>query len=389
LALLFLVVSFAMASCININKFSLHGMYRARLIRAFLGASNRKRRPNWFTGFDPNDNLSMHDLLKKPLHVINMTLNLVTGGELAWQDRKAESFTSSAMHTGSMWLGYQPSDKYGRVSKLEDEPDRISLGSSVAVSGAAATPNMGYHSSPLLTAVMTLFNARLGAWRPNPGEAGRQVWDASSPTLALSPFYDEALGLTNDTHEWVYLSDGGHFENLGLYEMVARRCHYILAIDAGCDGNYQCDDLIQAMRKIRTDLGIPIEFSDGLPFSTTGEKKGKHYAIGHIHYSHVDPGAEPGILVYVKPALVGNEPRDVVDYHRQHSNFPQQPTTDQWFDESQFESYRCLGEFVIHEILHEEESHSPAVYSLQEFFTIAEKGKLGILPGKFKAAIGL
>ena len=99
-----LLFGLVMGFFINVNKFSLHATYRSRLIRAFLGASRIRetRKPHLFTGFDPDDNIAMRDLPPgKPFHVINAALNLIKGEELAWQERKAESFTMSRLHSGS------------------------------------------------------------------------------------------------------------------------------------------------------------------------------------------------------------------------------------------------------------------------------------------------
>src|SRR5207248_508570 len=140
-----------MGFLINANKFSLHATYRNRLIRAYLAASRLKRRPHLFTGFDPVDNFALRELSpEKPLHVLNGALNLVKGEQLAWQERKAESFTMSRLHCGS-WnqrVGYRPSAEYG---------DGITLGTAMAISGAAANPNMGYYSSPIVGFLMALF----------------------------------------------------------------------------------------------------------------------------------------------------------------------------------------------------------------------------------------
>ena len=150
---------------INVNRFSLHAMYRMRLIRAYLGASNAFREPQPFTGFDENDNISMCSLTAhKPMHVVNMALNLVHGSNLGWQERKAASFTSTRLHTGGLCVDYRPSSLYGGRYREERNKTPISLGTAITISGAAASPNMGYHSSPMLTLVMTLFNARLGWW---------------------------------------------------------------------------------------------------------------------------------------------------------------------------------------------------------------------------------
>jgi hypothetical protein len=345
-----LALATLMSYAVNVNKFSLHAMYRMRLVRAFLGASNTEQNPNPFTGFDIDDNLRMCQLAPKPLHVLNLCLNLVRGTKLAWQQRKAEPFTVTRYHAGSFRVGYQPTSTYGGGSTHEG----MSLGTAMTVSGAAASPNMGYHSSPITALVMTLFNARLGWWLANPGEPGRGFWEKSGPAFGIRPILDEALGNTTDDNRYVYLSDGGHFENLGLYEMVVRRCRFIVVVDAGADPKYAKEDLGNAVRKIRIDLGVPIEFPefpDGLPTDPSLGAKARHCALGEILYDCVDPGAKNGRLLYIKPLLTGDEPADVLTYHSANTVFPQQSTTDQWFDESQFESYRRLGAHTIETIL--------------------------------------
>jgi hypothetical protein len=341
-------VCFLAALFVNVNKFSLHGMYKSRLIRAYLGASRKKadRTPNLFTGFDPHDNLLLKDLRQRPLHVVNMALNLVAGSELAWQERKAASFTASPLHAGSLWWGYRP------IKQYSDPANGMTLGGAVTISGAAASPNMGYHSSPLLTIVMTLFNARLGCWLGNPGNGGDKTWRRDGPTWGLRSFLDEMFGWTNEGNKWAYLSDGGHFENLGLYEMVLRRCRHIIVADGSCDNEYAFEDLANAMRKIRIDLGIPIEFPDGLRIGE--DHRGHlHFAVAQIKYSAIDgnPEEENGWLLYFKSSLTGKEPPEITQYKKLNPDFPHETTADQWFSESQFESYRALGYFIACEAL--------------------------------------
>jgi hypothetical protein len=355
-------VGFLMGIFININKFSLHAMYRNRLIRAYLGASREHRNPNLFTGFDDDDNIQMRALWpnhkpphedppRQPFHVINMALNLVAGEKLAWQQRKAESFTVSALHAGNYCenVGYRRTEYDVAGEKIfYGGREGISLGTAVAISGAAASPNMGYHSSPVIGFLMTLFNARLGWWLGNPGPAGRRTFQLSGPMLAARPMIDEALGLTNDQNQYVYLSDGGHFENLALYEMVLRRCHTIVVSDAGQDGDFKFEDLGGAVRKIRIDFGIPVTFEHGIKiYSRQQGTKGYYCAIGTIGYSCVDGPGTDGVLVYIKPTFYGTEPADVYQYAQTSEAFPHDPTADQWFDESQFESYRMLGSYII------------------------------------------
>jgi hypothetical protein len=337
----FAVFGWVMSHLINVNRFSLHDVYRNRLIRAYLGASNPNREPNAFTGFDPRDNVTMSQLELKPLHVVNMALNLVSGDNLAWQQRKAESFTLSPLHAGNSRLGYRVARHYAQYQRERG----ISLGMAVTISGAAASPNMGYHSSPVVALLMTLFNVRLGAWLGNPGSAGNATYKHPAPRAAALHFVKEALGLTDDQSPYVYLSDGGHFENLGLYEMVLRRCHYIVVSDAGCDPDCKLEDLGNAIRKIRVDLGIPIEMEKfQIRSYDEGKSEGRYCAVGRIDYSRVDgAAAKPGLLIYIKPAICGCEPKDVFNYSETNPDFPHESTSDQWFSESQFESYRMLG----------------------------------------------
>ena len=358
------------ALLIDTNKFSLHAMYRARLIRAYLGASrpSGERDPNRFTGFDDKDNLHMRTLWpepgtrnfacgRPPYHVVNAALNLVGGERLAWQERKAESFTFSPLYCGSSNHGYRPTWSSSAPDAQGYGGSRgLTLGTAMTISGAAVSPNMGYHSSTIVSFVLTLFNVRLGWWLGNPGHAGRDVYQRSAPKSSLALIRDEALGRTDARHPYVYLSDGGHFDNLGLYEMVLRRCHTIVVSDGGCDPTASFQDLGNAVRKIRIDLGIPVEFTEP-PFAIHARdgvgaaKAGKYCAIGRIKYGCVDKGAEDGVLLYLKPAFYGEEPKDVLNYARTSAAFPHESTGDQFFSESQFESYRALGSHVIDQVL--------------------------------------
>jgi hypothetical protein len=278
----------------------------------------------------------------RPLHVVNMALNLVGGDNLAWQQRQAESFTVSPLHAGNYCIGYRTSKEYGQA---------ISLGTSVAISGAAVSPNMGYHSSPLVTFILTLFNARLGWWLGNPKD--EDTYRRGYPKFSIRPIVEEALGLTNDENPYIYLSDGGHFENLGLYEMIMRRCKYIVISDAGQDSDYAFEDLGNAIRKIRIDLGVEITMGEVQMYPRSSHKKGVYFAMGKIDYNTVDKREEAkgknlyeGVLIYVKPAFYGDEPIDVFNYAQSSITFPHETTADQFFSESQFESYRSLGLYI-------------------------------------------
>lgn len=352
LVLVLLLVSQLLARFVNINTFSLHAMYRDGLVRAYIGASNPKREANKFTGFARGDDFPMHtlDARQKPLHVVNLTLNLVQANRLAWQQRKAQPFTVTALHCGNFELGYRPSLQYGGRGG-------ITLGSAVAISGAATSPSMGSYSSPAARLIMTLLNARLGAWLGNPGVAGNRSWKHPGPRSPVACLLREAFGMTSNQTPYVYLSDGGHFENPGLYEMVLRRCRTIVVVDAEADPGLDLAGLGNALRKIRIDMAIPISFDDAA--LTRLRARGCRHAVATIGYSAVDPGATDGRLVYIKPLLRGNESADVDNYGRTHPDFPHEGTGKQWFDESQTESYRMLALQTIAEICGTWQGSSP------------------------------
>lgn len=297
--------------------------------------------------------------VRRPLHIVNIALNLVGGKELAWQERKAQPFTVSALHAGSYGLGYRDVKEYA-VSR--QAKGALSLGTSLAISGAAVSPNMGYNSSSAVTFLLMLFNVRLGWWLGNPGTAGAETYTKPSPFFTPTPLIAETLGRTDSEHPYVYLSDGAHFENLALYEMIRRRCHYIFLSDAGADEEFNFDDLGNALRKIRIDLGVPIEFKWEMPiqsrvaaeklFAADGKSAGKYCALARIKYSEVDGTAadDDGWLIYIKPTVYGIEPQDVQNYAKSNPTFPHETTGDQMYSESQFESYRALGEYVVRTI---------------------------------------
>jgi hypothetical protein len=334
-------IALVMSAFIPANRFSLNGMYRERLIRTFLGSSRDDRRPNAFTGFDANDDVCVHDLRDvRPLHIINTTLNAVSTTHVGRHERQSESFTFSPLHVGNQALGYRPAAEYG--SDGGGRGTGLSLGMALAVSGAAVTSSLGMYSSKARAFLLTLANARLGLWFGNPQSS--TTWQNSDPPLGVGPLVRELLGLTTDHNPYVYLSDGGHYENLALWEMVARRCRFIVVSDGGCDPDYAFDDLSNAVRRIRLDLGVPIDFPT---LGMTREGQGKsnaHGVVGVIRYSAVDgPNAPDGTILYLKATLSGDEPIDILNFATTDPTFPHDSTADQFFDEARFESYRLLG----------------------------------------------
>jgi hypothetical protein len=391
LAMVMLGAALLLAWRVDVNEFSMHHFYKNRLVRAYLGASRSRshRRPNAFTGLDMDDDIKLWRFKSSdiptagdmssdcrsgfdgPFAIVNTTLNLTTGDELAYRERKGQSFVFTPLYCGFDFATKQttvsenvlaqyamrPTDLFGYSSgawagSVESSwtGTGLGIGTTIAISGAAANPNAGYHSSPAVAFLLTLFNARLGWWIGNPL---RESWRSASPGLGLPYLLSELFGFSNQRRNYVNLSDGGHFDNMGLYELVRRRCRYIIVCDGEQDDRYSFNGLAGAIRKCRIDFGVVIDI-DVEPIRPSSRKNysKRHAAVGTIRYpSNELVGFEPGVdhlgvLVYLKASMTGNEPTDIEEYHSRHREFPHQTTADQFFNESQFESYRALGQHV-------------------------------------------
>jgi hypothetical protein len=348
----------------DLNTFSLNQFYRNRLVRCYLGATRwqpGKRRPHLFTGFDDGDDLPLAALrysaegfcdesFRGPFPIVNCSLNLGGSSDLAVHTRQSASFTLTPLSCGALRkrVGYAPTDGFS---------ERVTLGQAIAVSGAAASPNMGYNTSPLVSFLLTLFNVRLGWWFPNPGKS---KWDKTGP---LSPFglVLELFGLADEKKDFVNVSDGGHFENLGIYELIRRRTRVIIAVDAECDSDLAFGSLGNVVRICETDFGAKVN----IDVSSIRKKGGSgssfsHCAIGKITYSN---GAL-GYLIYLKSSLTGDEDVGIAQYHSAHPAFPHESTADQFFSEDQFEAYRLLGYHIAERTFRGVENEPPELRAI-------------------------
>jgi hypothetical protein len=388
---LFAIAGILFAAClllswrVDVNDFSLHHFYRNRLVRCYLGASNPARNPHPFTGFDEYDDLPLAAFAVNypgPYPILNASLNITSGGELGYATRRAKSFVFTPQYCGyetnisgegKSWFQRTNSPgetfaktfaptQFGRSRKSMLEihfNGGIKLGTAMAISGAAASPNMGYYTSAATGLFMTLFDVRLGWWMGNPRY--RDKWAMPGPRLGLGYLFSELIAQSDQQKSFVYLSDGGHFENLGVYELLRRHCKVIVACDADSDDDYQCQNLVDLMEKARTDLGaeIVVDFRQIRP-ADGGRESEHNFVVGDIFYDPQHP-EDRGKLIYVKASMPlrpttpaggtirhkeNRLPDDVWQYYDKHTTFPHQSTADQWFDELQFESYRALGEFI-------------------------------------------
>ena len=277
-----------------------------------------------------------------PLHLLVASLNLTSSRDMTRRDRKSDHFIFSKLFCGSDTTGYLPTAWY--------RSGRTKLARAMAISGAAASSAMGRGTFFAEAFALTLFNGRLGQWIENPRyrRGARARWNEG---LVFWPFYllREMLGSTDANRRLVHLSDGGHTgDNLGIMPLLKRRCAVIVACDAEADPGYSFDSLAEALRQIYIDANIKVDLELGpmRPDPATG-LSARHCAVGRIRYPK-EPGLEEevGWLLVLKSSLTGDELARIDNYRQENPVFPQQSTADQFFDDSQFESYRELGYHV-------------------------------------------
>jgi len=286
----------------------------------------------------------------------------------------------------------------------------------MGVSGAAISTGLGSRTSLGASFLAGWANIRLGYWWNSevdpktrkqamvPSSVSAQVsaWAAkwfgkvfTVQTFLLNEFMARFYGPARQL--W-YLTDGGHFENMGGYELIRRRLPLMVIIDAEADPEYSFEGMANLVRKARLDFGAEIEFLreesldtlvhasfrgyfgtpeqlrrgrwvkepvevpgalPGVPPRDPNARRRRRRSINPPDeaalsrayaslavVSYDDDPAQYSLLLYVKPALIGAEPVDVRRYHTEHPSFPQETTAEQFFNEAQWESYRKLGEHI-------------------------------------------
>ncbi|MGB7327822.1 MAG: hypothetical protein WBD31_23290, partial [Rubripirellula sp.] len=328
----------------------------------------------------------MRDINKAgPFHLINASLNAQASRSEKLRGRKADFFIFSSAHCGSESTGYAPTKDY------EVSNRRLDLATAAAVSGAAVAPIMGVRKDGY-TFWAALLNIRLDFWLRNPRV---KKWWASFP----GPFYwlSQYLGRVKPSTPFVNLSDGGHIENMGLYELLRRRCRYIVVVDGECDPGITCGSFLQAMRYAKIDFGIDVDidlsrlkFGGSAPASldsTDKSQKAKssvpdspvvdyHFALGKVKYPKTTQDAsEPphGLLLYLKSSITGNEAASIQSYRDRNPGFPHQSTADLAYDEEQFECYRSLGEHIVDDTFRSELIGADIPANVADWFQSLEK----------------
>ncbi len=335
---------------VNINHISAHRMYRDRLMETFMPAYDLALKGASKMAPPEADGMAMDqvDERNSPFPLINTNLLLIQSKERRRKLRGGDSFILTPRYCGSNATGW--------VDCRSLMAGRMTLPTAMAVSGAAANPNtgsggVGLTRNRLVSVLMAFIGLRLGYWVPNFGRDRPPFWLPNHVWPGLST----ALPFGHCEGDWfLELSDGGHFENLGLYELVRRRARLIILCDGAQDPDFAFEDLQGAQRRVAADFGATVDLpaaalerlipcktdhrfpESDLRLSETG------YIVGAIRYADESTAT----LIYLKTTLIPGLPVELLGYRGANPTFPDQSTADQFFDEEQFEAYRELG-FII------------------------------------------
>jgi hypothetical protein len=197
---------------------------------------------------------------------------------------------------------------------------------------------------PTLVALMTFLNVRLGFWIRRPGY--NRFPQAPGFTCLMREMTGVAM---SENRAWLNLSDGGHIENMGAYELLRRRCKYIVCVDGEADPAFTFGGFMTLKRHAQLDFGVRIEPRlDVIRPDPKTTHCQAHATLCRIHYPVAADGrpAATGLFLYLKLSITGNESELIRRYRTICPDFPHQSTLNQFFDEEQFEAYRELGVHV-------------------------------------------
>ncbi len=378
-----LAFAYALLTCQSfelLNLASLHNFYRARIERAYVSSGNahdpKARFPHGAISAATGDRTKKVAPLMEaiggddieltqyrphehggPIHLVNCCINQSIDDRTGIYnaDRKGVSLAVSS-------LGVELGTAFASKVDYDQAPGKLSRW--IAVSGAAASTGMGSRTSPGFAALLFMSGIRLGYWTRalvdqrsglRKGHGWLRQWAGRFTPKPLAIVAESLARFPGQFGSVWYLSDGGHFDNTGIYALLKRRPRLIVAADCGADPKYLFSDLESLVRKAKIDYGATIEFVDphqatdkvspelrcalGTPETITPEAGSRWLVVGRICYAD----GTGGTLVVVKPRRLDQMPFDIVAYADRSPEFPQQTTGDQFFDESQWEAYHQLG----------------------------------------------
>ncbi|OBA68771.1 hypothetical protein A5641_17570 [Mycobacterium sp. 1554424.7] len=373
---------------VDIASISLNPFYRYRLGHAF-AVERVKHGDHWHAEpYDRNKFTWFNEFGKVPAggpKFVFAAAATITGKDRPAPGLNAVSYVLSDDYIGGPNLGWLKTAGLFRQSPPRIKRDLTVL-TAVAVSGAAFASAMGRHQKGF-EKLLAISGARLGTWLPNPkfvaNLAGAEndecldpkdntrPWPRSLPAMrGAGYYYRELFGFNYSDGRLVQVTDGGHYENLGLVEALRRRSRLIFCVDGGGDAPPLASGLADALRLAEYELGVTVTFDDFPGYSLrdltpgSGEpfKKGDAFdslndrlakrtvAVGLITYpaaSGLTEGKERrGVLIFTKAVLCRDFPEWLLTYAAANPVFPHDPTSDQWFNEGQFAAYTEMGRIM-------------------------------------------
>jgi hypothetical protein len=327
---------------------SLQPYYRARLRSVYATKRTTDGRVEPLTAAEEP---ALSDLkCERPELLVCATMN-VSGKVATRVGVPAYSFTFSptniryhaAGHTDGASRDFAVDTKrYGRIFRRWDTPP-LAVMTAVGMSGAAVSSAMGRFKYGSTHALITLANVRLGMWMPNPAYIDntlRLPAKPGYPRRRLNYLLKELFRLYDPDDLYLYITDGGHWENLGLVELTRRQCREIFCIDAAGVDPAHFSTIAEAITLAAQECGARIELPyDELRAAADSSKSPFDCTVGVIHYAD----HSIGVLWYMRSALTATENSRLLAYKEQNPIFPNDPTVDQFFNTERFECYRLLG----------------------------------------------
>ncbi len=384
-------LTFIFGFFVNLNALGPHFIWRSRLMEAFMPNKDAVAKNVWQPAteadgammkdmcwkneFKPGDDIA--NKCKRPYHIVNTNAILSNSKEVKYAGRGGDNFIISPLYCGCDATGWRKTSDF---QNNKHTSKGIGLASAMATSAAALNPGAGVSGegvtrNAVVSMLMSMLNLRLGYWTRNP-KSGKML---GSPNFLVPGLVSEIFRMGfMEENDNLLLSDGGHFENLSIYELIRRKCGLIIVSDGGEDHKFNFDDLANSIEKVRVDFGARIKFMDDnkvddiLPGSMGDDlfqkkydiaKRG--YAFADITYHSATGEKQTGKLVYIKLAMIEGLATDVYSYKGVNPTFPHESTADQFFNEKQFEAYRELGYYVAWQMM------------------LSKQGKL-LFPGKEK-----
>ena len=359
---------------------SLQPFYRRRLASAFAvrRVGGRDQADRAVAAARPYDWANENTMLSRygrrpeandfPQVIFSAAANL-SGSNRTPPGRRAVSFSLSHDWIGGPQVGYIRSDALEEVlgGQWRNLSLDLTVQNAVAVSGAAFASAMGAKSTAFQI-LFALSNARLGTWLPNPGwlwarTVQQKPDDWLGPRLPrirrLTYFLREVAGVYPDRDRFLLVTDGGHYDNLGLVELLRHRCRTVFCIDSSGDAPPLAGALSEAITLAREELDVVISLDrprdlvpgggppldPASPLATLNARLSQSCVVtGTVSYPA--QGSEPafeGQIVIAKTTLTGQLPYELLAYAVSNPVFPHDSTGDQWFDHGQFNAYHALG----------------------------------------------